>query len=333
MNVSVSRRVRRVIGLAAVIFPLLVGGIASAEPDAEFPNLPATRLDALRGGGGTALAFVTPAQQWVRATKVPMAADIVTVTTPPDVLCRDYFKASDCQLAPGATARIIADALAYPTNHATPIAESTFFDFPAITVRTVAFGSVPVTATAEIRLPADADGLPVGLSATTIIDSYLNGTGPCPVKCIGAGVVNPAYDHVQDTSVSGEVDLRIRNVTIDGRAVNVGDRCWARDARLEALGKGYFTDIEGTEYYPNVPNVPIGSYYAAMGGELNGTLDVPLFSGCGSGSEDLSPMISTLASGKGFPLKMFQSAMTGLGCPRDESTCNYPKPYPFPSRD
>ncbi|WP_370618368.1 hypothetical protein [Mumia sp. Pv 4-285] len=330
MNLSVGGRVRRVVGLMAVVCPLLLGGVASAEPDAEFPNVPATRFEGLRGGGGTALAYVAPAQQWVRATKIPMAADIVTITTPPDVLCREYFDDADCVPAPGAFQRIIADALAYPTNHAKPIEKTTFFDFPEIPVRTVGFGSVPVTATAQIRLQANDEGLPVGLYAVTIIDRYLSGTGPCPKEC-GHGV--NSYDHVHDTPVSGTVDVRLRDVKIDGRQVEVGDRCWARGAHLEARGIGYFGPKVGQENYPDVPNVPIGGYYAAIGGELNGTLDVPRFSGCGAGREDLSPMISALASGKGFPLKMFQSSMTGRACPRDEATCIYPKPYPSPPRD
>ncbi|MGV9883603.1 DUF6801 domain-containing protein [Streptomyces sp. NPDC003006] len=96
------------------------------------------------------------------------------------------------------------------------------------------------------------------------------------------------------TRVGYRQHLRLHGVRVNGVPLDVGPRCRTSrpiDTRLT------------------------GSYPVTSGGLLQGTLDIPPFSGCGANGEDLDPLLTATVSGPGNPLKIRQGPLcTGSSC-------------------
>jgi hypothetical protein len=200
--------------------------------------------------------------------------------------------------------RIFTDARVYPVATLPADPRHAHFDaFPDVTVRTVAFGSIPVDATLSLRLPTDASGLPAGLHALTMIDSYAGGAGDPPPE-----VKHPSSEWLKfsDSTVTGGVWVQVTQLSVDGVVVDVGNHCrTVQPAKLDLSGKGYSVNQAGeSEGAP-----PAGHFAATRGGALTGTIDVPRFSGCGSGQDDLSPLVSSVASGEDFAVQAQTGAL------------------------
>ncbi|NGN65966.1 hypothetical protein G5C51_18965 [Streptomyces sp. A7024] len=103
------------------------------------------------------------------------------------------------------------------------------------------------------------------------------------------------------TSVGYWQHLRVYDVTVNGARLDVGSKCRTSkkiDTRLTA----------GSDYNP------------VDGGVMTGSIDIPKFSGCGSGGEDLDPLINATIAGPGNKLKIRQGGVCGPG-----QVCEIPK--------
>jgi hypothetical protein len=118
---------------------------------------------------------------------------------------------------------------------------------------------------------------------------------------------------------------------VDGRPVPVGNNCRAESpAPLTGHGIGFLGGNGGET------GIPPGHYNPRAGGTINGTLDVPRFTGCGTGGDDLDSLVSAMASGKGFPVRIEQGELGACwGSPPSAikpSSCGEPNPLHFPAR-
>lgn len=293
------RAVARVGATAGALAILATAGGAAGEPDLTYPNAPRYGQGFTTSYNTTTLTYAAKSKQWIRIPGVVLAANIFATNSHPGGVSSTCLKrfGEKCTPAPGADQRLFSDAMAFPVTTLPADPRDTQFDaFPDTTVRTVAFGSIPVEATLGLTLPTDKDGLPVGLHATTITDTFPGGVGNPPPEFSDP---NKRWIRIHDTPVSGGVWVRVKSLLVDGVPVAVGSRCrTAQLATLDLLGKGYTAyEMDGTKVKP-------GAFNIGTGGTLNGTIDVPRFAGCGTGGEDLSPLVTSVASGAGFPVRV-----------------------------
>lgn len=328
------KTLRRALLALGVAGSLAAAGGAVAEPNPNFPNLPATNgISGWFSAGASTLGYVTPARQWVRMPNVLLAADtyILSVTPTNHGQCVSAgFTDAQCTLPPEAPSGQAVQGWAYPFDEADPVTHSRFDTFPDVVVQTVAFGAIPVQATLTLSLPHDGVGLPKPLRITDYtMAQYQVGTGPFPDWRPPAGSGTTVYEVYSDTTVTGELSVRLTHLSVDGQPVAVGSDCDAA-AVLHGRGKGY--DNRGLN---SAADVPAGSYSPVQGGDLSGTLDVGRFSNCGANGDDLAPIVSVLGSGDGFPVKMHQALLTKCFDPDRMvvrlDTCNAGTPLPIPT--
>ena len=176
------------------------------------------------------------------------------------------------------------------------------------TVRTVAFGSVPVEVDIALEQSRNDQGAAIAAMLSQTSSSFCPGEGPFPVRRPGAGSTSQAQT---DISLVGSIAVRITGLRLDG--VNVGplETCTAPDAQLSLTAQDYFSwDPEPTdEERPPVDGADVDNrlstkYFSLSGGGLlTGTLDVPDFSGCRTpGGDDLSPLLTAAVSSDGNPV-------------------------------
>lgn len=199
-------------------------------------------------------------------------------------------------------------------------APDAFGHFPPTRIRTVAFGSIPAEVTMHISQLRDQENLPVPLVATTFASSYSGSPG------------ERAGNRNFDTKVTGEVSVRLSDLVVDGVPVDLGPDCKTGEpATLAGLrGQGFWREGVGAAPEDEVPDTQIPGrwlttpyYTAPNGGLLSGAIDVPAFTNCGTGGEDLSPLLTAMASGPGNSLTIRQSPTgqcfpTGLGKPCED---------------
>ncbi|MFD9541838.1 DUF6801 domain-containing protein [Streptomyces sp. NPDC060022] len=148
---------------------------------------------------------------------------------------------------------------------------------PPATTTFLTFGFMPTTATMEMTqlpLEKDADGLPI---YNVHSDLTLNG-----------------LDTFGSTVITMDFSLRLRDVEVNGVALEVGPNCrTSKPFRLTLLGRVFFKDFIFT------------GYTLTGGGPLTSSVTVPPFSGCGVG-EDLDDLFTASISGKSGYVKQIQ---------------------------
>ena len=187
--------------------------------------------------------------------------------------------------------------------------------FAPVHISMLAFGSIPVTATLylsqtvhnglydpfELQLTAAGSALPPGF----VIPGY----GP-----------TPSYpdDNAQfsyPASITGTVNLRIADVAVDGQPLDVGNQCRSvTPAALTLSAVGGFYDINDI-LRPGKPGefAPLGQ--SGPGGTLSGgNVDIPAFTGCSDGNEDLSTLITGMASGPTNSISAYADTVLNSFC-------------------
>lgn len=191
-----------------------------------------------------------------------------------------------------------------------PGASTEFGVFPAFTVHTVAFGSIPVTATVHIaqtmhdglRDPLEFDWLQAqtAVPAGTVIPGY----GPAPAWTDVNGT-NAHFSYPSE--ISGSVTIRLSDVDVDGVPLNVGDDCatGATTLNLSAKGGYYNENQQVDQVGGRIPPGQPGSFdpiATVLPTSLAGSIDIPAFHHCGTGGDDVSRVISAMVSGPGNPI-------------------------------
>lgn len=169
---------------------------------------------------------------------------------------------------------------------------------PEITIRTVAFGAVPVEATIQLEQERAADGTPESILLRSP-QVYLFRPGS------NVAGVSKYYDSMLDSRLL----VRVDRLVIDGRRVDFAGACRTQEpARLRLRGKGFRTD----DATVGDPLWETGHFAAAKGGLLEGTLDVGAFDGCRTTTgDDLAPLLTATVSGSGNPVEINTTGPTG----------------------
>ncbi|GAB2487594.1 hypothetical protein [Jatrophihabitans fulvus] len=196
--------------------------------------------------------------------------------------------------------------------------------FPSLRVRTLAFGSIPVSATVHISQSLRADGIVDPLRMRLLIDSnpVPQGGGTIYANRYWPGLTfgrNQGTNYVnQYFVISGRVQLRLSDVTIDGRPVPVGPSCrTARPGSIRLTSPtGIYLNVAPASSLRGRPGgaQPLSSSDA---GSIQGSLGIPAFEGCRNGTEDLDPLFTGLVSGPSNPIDVaFASGFSQCGVDR-----------------
>lgn len=170
---------------------------------------------------------------------------------------------------------------------------------PPVRVRTVAFGSIPVELTLEVRQRRDAKDLPVPLELRYWDESQIPDPG-------GSRTTGHPAELVDD------VDVRITDLSVDGIDIGLADSCGTqKGAHLELTSEevtvieepGYVSPSGLGKFFDEFD--PADGFYGFYGGTLEGTLDIPPFRRCGTKTgDDLSPLLTSALSAPGNPVTL-----------------------------
>lgn len=320
VNLRRRRPRRRWLALALVPGLLLVcGPTANADTTtpAPWPGLPPQTIpDGGRVGGwygtqGDGLSDVARAQQWIR---IPAQAVATTGTFGPttnypadDPLGRDFTSTTMPEIS-----------LSSPKG----AKEGYGIGLP-VTVHTLAFGAIPVQVTLRIEQLRDASDLPIPLTGLSEQTHYVTSQQVRP------GLMSRTKD---EFSMTGRVRVRLISVSVDG--VDLGLRnCVSPPIGLDLHGKPFWEGdplADPNQHDPAFvadpasPTFAQGSTAAAdwmaargeaalNGGVVTGTIDIPAFFDCLTGSgEDLSPLLTGAVSGPGNPVTIGFGTISGV---------------------
>lgn len=186
-------------------------------------------------------------------------------------------------------------------------------------VRLLAFGTIPATATITMRLVESSGSLEP-------LTAHIWDTSAGPQGCAPL----PAGSMPTSALVEGKINIELSDLVIDGAPVDLGPSCRTNEPADVYLW-GEFTDGEGG-YSPNRGG-NLGAYDGLHTGSLfpldhplyvedNGRtipastgITVPAFTGCGAGGEDLSEIVTAMASGENNPVRAVQGELVATGGP------------------
>jgi hypothetical protein len=184
---------------------------------------------------------------------------------------------------------------------------------PPMTVRSVGFGLMPVEATVQVS-QRRKNGYPIPLQAQLDMTAYGDPTGTLhdDVKQVGHPVV-----------VEDAFNIHILKVKVDGVDVGLTGDCRTKTPAPVKVSSPEFT-IPLPHQPPHDPKVdtdyfhewfrthdPSEYFSPTYGGELNGTITIPAFTGCTTKTgDDLSALMTLSVSGAGNPV----TATAGFQC-------------------
>lgn len=178
-----------------------------------------------------------------------------------------------------------------------------------VPVKLSAFGSIPAEVTLTLRTPR-VDG------RVKPLNIYMWQINPSALSCDPDYVPPSTFDILAE----GEVEISLSDLSVDGVDVPLGPSCrTVEPAELALWGetsKGEYTARDGGPLgafdglHPGSLGPLDNPYYPK---ELQGRtipastgLTVPPFTGCGVGGEDLSPLVTSMASGPNNPIRATQ---------------------------
>jgi hypothetical protein len=190
---------------------------------------------------------------------------------------------------------------------ATSDAPMAFGTFPLVHVKALAFGTIPVTATARITQTVHhgrIDPLKLAWIATAQSvppDTPIKGYGKQPPR---TPTMTDDYFFADPVKVTGTVDIQISDIAVDGNALPVGASCRAAASEVTLTAPGGYYDTgsppkkgEPGEFQPLVPNdnpQPLGY--------LQGNVTITPFTGCRNGAENLDALLTGMISGPNNPV-------------------------------
>lgn len=273
------RRLRRTLGMSFLAAAILSLSSHSSSNAAEgpWPGLPRfTGEGSWTGAAQGGISQAAKARQWAQVPMQVTAARQQTTGTeypqpdPLDRFSRRVYTISLFLVSP-------------------PGSEHNYGMSPKFTVRTVAFGAIPVEATLQLIQRRGPDGLPVPIVASSGI-TFFNVSGTA---------------EYEDTVIEDDVTLRVTRLVVDGVDLGLAGRCQtAEPGKLSLFGRGW-NETEGVSRdYPWLQ----GRYFASAGGALEGSVDIPSFAGCtSSNGEDISRLLASAVSGPGNAVKLHVS--------------------------
>lgn len=312
---SLSRHKRALAAACAAVSLLALPSTSSAEPG-PYPGLPYVdpvpdfppstdrNITAWLNAPYTGLAGSTRALQWSRVPIGTLASNIaIFVCSPPGGANPCPFPTPE-GMTGFYTRYHIAGFLVSPDGSSDP-----YGDGQVMTIRTVAFGSIPVEVDVQISQTRDADGLPVPI----ILEAADYSTG-APGGPITDYVTVPA-------TLKGKITVGIDRLRIDGVDVGLTGSCSTSP-----------TDLQGTSEEARVPIGQEGGLdtkrftVGTDGGGATGKIDIPAFGSCATTTgDDVGPILTSALSGPDNPVSVQYG---GAYCFADYTPDGFPKPTP-----
>lgn len=209
---------------------------------------------------------------------------------------------------------------------------------PVITIRTVAFGSIPTEVQLQLRQRRDEGDLPFGFNIQTRLTQNFTRQ---------LAIYSP-------TGFTDDVDVAVLGLRVDDVDIPLDDSCsTGPSARLELASDAVVVDQGAGETFSQEEG-----FSGIEGGTLNGDLDIPAFTGCTTATgDDLSGVLTSVVSGPANPVTVrigilgcYSSFDPDTGAPLPpaptlpiaEAGClpdisdevqGVPRPLPFPGED
>lgn len=253
----------------------------------------------------TSLNYATAAKQWIKPPVFQTVANNLKTIQLSDPRCAG-------RLGEGIKARRDYRApVVFVNTDVGADSAARFGRTQEFTVRTVAFGSVPVEADIALEQPRNPQNAVLAAILNQRASEFCPGAGP-----FGGG------NWLSETALDGTVGVRVTGLRVDGVDVGPLPTCAATEAQLSLSAPDYYSsDPEPSpEERPGTGNVLTARYFNfAKGGLLTGTLDVPGFDGCTTpDGDDLSPLLTAAVSGDGNPVILRTPGLP----PSDEHSLN-----------
>ncbi|KQY55455.1 hypothetical protein [Nocardioides sp. Soil796] len=191
-----------------------------------------------------------------------------------------------------------------------------------VPVNLVAFGSIPATATLTLRQPK------LNGKLRPFTANIWDTNSPLNKGC------DPNFTTRTSTIVEGKLEVTLSDLTVDGVPVDLGKSCRTESlVDLRMWNEGAYTPGGGGTLaaYDGLHGPSLGPLNSPYHQELDGQqipastgITIPPFTGCGVGGEDLSPIVSAMASGPNNPVRAVQSPMASFDeLPLDDlGTCS-----------
>lgn len=260
------------------------------------------------GPQATSLNYLPAAKQWVRPPVFQAVAYNQQTPDLKDPLCTDRID-EGIQQRRDWQARVVLVNTAVAASSAARFGRTQRF-----TVRTVAFGAVPVEADIALSQPRNDQGAVFPADLTQRSEQFCPGKGPFPTRPPGGSNTST---HLSQAALDGAVSVEVIGFRVDGVEVGPLRTCAAVDAQLSLSAPEYFGwDPEPSpEERPNAANLLTTPFFnVANGGLLTGTLDVPNFTGCTTpGGDDVSRLLTATVSGDGNPVRIRSEGLTTEG--------------------
>lgn len=293
---------------AVALSSVLVFSAQSSRADEWYPGLPDPAADssqdwqaASQGG----LSYAKRAKQWFRSPDA-------MVTFNARAIIYDNDDVANYNRTVG-YAYMVSPAGA-PANYGY---------LPPMTVRSVGFGLIPVEATVQVSQRRE-NGYPVAAKATMLGADY---------KGVNSqGGLTFTKQVAEPTVVDDAFNVHILGVKVDGVDLELSGDCrTVTPAPVHMVGSGYTIpfpyDAPATHDFPtNIDKFfqtsdPATFFNPLWGGQLNGTMTIPPFTGCSTSSgDDLSALMTLSVSGPDNPI----SARIGFPCHREVSGAEWP---------
>lgn len=284
---------------AVALSAVLVLSAQSSQADEWYPGLPdpeAAYSQAWQGAAQGGISYAKRAKQWFRSSDAMVNA-LVNFRTQQQG--RYQYTARAYMVSPEGA----------PANYGY---------LPPMTVRSVGFGLIPVEATVQVSQRRE-NGYPIALEAEMGV-TQVGADGGTPSG------TNPVVSEVADpTVVNDALNVQILAVRVDGVDLALtGDCRTVTPAPVHLVGPGYTRpnpDVPGSDRKWFSEHDPSTYFSPFWGGQLNGTMTIPAFTGCTTASgDDLSALMTLSVSGPDNPI----SARVGWPCAREVTGAAWP---------
>jgi len=288
---------------AVALCAVLVFTAQSSRADEWYPGLPDPAAgfgqewqSASQGG----LSYAKRAKQWFRSPDAMVTVNVFATIDSDD----------------GKESHYHATGRAYMVSPAG--APENYGYLPQMTVRSVGFGMIPVEATVQVSQRRE-NGYPVAATATISGSDYYD-------PAVSGGVARQVAD---DTVVDDAFNVQIVGVRVDGVDLGLtGDCRTVTPAPVHMVGSGYtiplpYRIVRGEKWPQDWYKTqdPSTFFHPLWGGQLNGSMTIPAFTGCTTASgDDLSALMTLSVSGPDNPI----SARIGWPCARTIAQVAYP---------
>lgn len=305
-----SRATVRIAALCAVVLTLgVVGGSAQGDVanQDELPTYPESgKWVAVRA---TSINYAAAAKQWIRLPPLFVSAYNRRSTNLIDRRCLEgvgvLYPYQD---------RVTRDATMHFRSSAN--APAAYGYVGPFTVRTVAFGSIPVEARVQLRQLRTGDNKSVGIDIKAPEQNFCPDRGPLPAE---------KTLHVSSADVKGKLEVAVTGLEVDGVDLKLRKTCRTRQpAALTLSSTEYFATVESDgillkEFYTkngaemhrlepqeepkeaNLFTTPV--FNLVYGGLLTGNVTIPAFAAClTEGGEDISKLLTTTVAGNDNPV-------------------------------